>query len=298
MRLEGINRDYLDPVVRGEAVDICYHLGLSSDDPLLERMRDLQAVVLAGSGERIDGFAREWSEQRGGAEVIALPKTDRFTLRYCDGVLFCSHGMGMPSASIALQELMKTAYVIARGDLDVLDRIFWVRVGTSGGIGVPGGTVVITTEAITAALAPYRLADGRGGIIEFDSTYPRAIADELAAIGARLGVPTTLGRTLSNDEFFVEQHRLDGALAFETPDGKQAWLRDLHAQGVRNIEMEGALLAAYMNHWGFPRFAMACVTLLDRLQGDQVTASDDDLHRYTDDAGRVVLAYLAEHIRA
>lgn len=31
-----------------------------------------------------------------------------------------------------------------------------------------------------------------------------------------------------------------------------AWLRWLDENGVRNIEMEGAMLAGYLNHWGFP----------------------------------------------
>lgn len=298
MHSTAINRAFLDPVVRGEAVDIYYHLGLASDDPVLARMRDLRAVVLAGSGERIDAFAHTWSAMRGGAEVIALPKTDRFTLRYCDGVLFCSHGMGMPSASIALQELMKLAYLVTAGDDAALEQIFWVRVGTSGGIGVPGGTVVVTTEAITAELGPYRLADGRGGHHVFDCHYPRGIADALAALGDELGIATVEGLTLSNDEFFIEQHRLDGAIVLETPEGKRAWLEELHARGVRNIEMEGALLAAYLNHWGFPRFAMVCVALLDRLTGDQVTASPQDLHHFAEEAGRLVLTFLSRQARA
>ena len=38
-----------------------------------------------------------------GAAIIALPPDDLFTPRSCPGVLFASHGMGMPSASIAVQ---------------------------------------------------------------------------------------------------------------------------------------------------------------------------------------------------
>ena len=42
-----------------------------------------------------------WGEgkegEHDGAEVIAIPKEDRFTTRFTSGVLFISHGMGMPS---------------------------------------------------------------------------------------------------------------------------------------------------------------------------------------------------------
>ena len=101
------------------------------------------------------------------------------------------------------------------------------------------------------------------------------------------------GRTVSGNEFFLEQFRLDGAINFETVESKQAWLQWLAANGVRNIEMEGAMLAGYLNYWGFSRFAMVCTTLLNRLDGDQVTSTPDELHRFTDQAGEVLFTYLA-----
>ena len=52
------------------------------------------------------------------------------------------------------------------------------------------------------------------------------------------------------------------------------------------------MIAAYLNYWGFRRFAMVCCTLLNRLEGDQVTASEAQLHRYAEDAGDAVFAYL------
>jgi hypothetical protein len=38
---------------------------------------------------------------------------------------------------------------------------------------------------------------------------------------------------------------------------------------------------------------MACVTLLDRLRGDQVTATPDQLSGFSDRAGEVVFDYLS-----
>ena len=43
----------------------------------------------------------------------------------------------------------------------------------------------------------------------------------------------------------------------------------VHAQGVTNMEME-ALVFAGLTHKAGIRAAVVCVTLLDRLQGDQV----------------------------
>lgn len=292
MHNENINHAFLDGVLDGSHPDVYYHFGVSSTDPLMERLRGIRAVILAGSGERIAKFAQRWSDEHGGAEVIAFTKEDRFVARYCHGVLFASHGMGMPSASIALQELMRMTYYLKDGDLEALDDVFWARVGTSGGVGLPGGTIVVTTEALMADLKPYRLLKGGDGEYRFDGRFPADVVEAILAANAGSGLPLVSGRTVAGNEFFLEQFRLDGAICMETPETKMRWLRWLDEHQVRNIEMEGAMLAAYLNHWGFRRFAMVCCTLLNRLEGDQVTSTPDQLHQYAEDAGDALFAYL------
>ena len=292
MRDENINHPFLDGVLAGEHVDVYYHFGVASDDSVLKRFRDVRAVVLAGSGDRIEQFAQRWSALHDGAEVVALPKEERFVTRYCDRVLFASHGMGMPSASIAMQELMRMVFLLKGGDHAAMEQVFWARVGTSGGVGLPGGTVVVTTEGVMADLRPFRLLQGGVGEYWFDGTFPADVAGEVAAAGQALGIPVALGRTVAGNEFFLEQFRLDGAICMETPESKRAWLEWIHAEGVRNIEMEGAMIAGYLNHWGFPRFAMICTTLLDRLQGDQVTATREELAAFNERSGDVLFAHL------
>jgi uridine phosphorylase len=296
VRDENINHAFLDGVLAGEHADVYYHFGVASDDPILERFRDVRAVVLAGSGDRIVQFARRWSALHDDAEIVALPKEERFVTRYCAGVLFASHGMGMPSASIAMQELMRLVFLLKRGDHAAMEQVFWARVGTSGGVGLPGGTVVVTTEGVMADLQPFRLLAGAAGEYWFDGSFPPDVAAQVAAAGEALGIPVALGRTVAGNEFFLEQFRLDGAICLETPASKQAWLEWIHAEGVRNIEMEGAMIAGYLNHWGFPRFAMVCTTLLDRLEGDQVTASTEELAAFNERSGDVLFAYLAEAV--
>lgn len=292
MHSEHINHAFLDGVLDGTHPDVYYHFGVSSTDPLMERLRGIRAVILAGSGERIVQFAQRWSDEHAGAEIIAFTKEDRFIARYCEGVLFASHGMGMPSASIAVQELMRMAYFLKGGDLGALDEVFWARVGTSGGVGLPGGTIVVTTEALMADLQPYRLLKGGEGEYRFDGRFPADVVEAILAANAGSGRPLVAGRTVAGNEFFLEQFRLDGAICMETPETKMRWLRWLDEHQVRNIEMEGAMLAAYLNHWGFRRFAMVCCTLLNRLEGDQVTASPEQLHQYAEDAGDALFAYL------
>lgn len=293
MKTAAINHAFLDDVVAGRVTDAYYHLGISSEDQLLERMRDVRAVVMGGSGGRMVEFAQRWSRMNDGADVIALPKEDRFVTRYCAGVLFVSHGMGMPSASIAVQEVMRLVYFLARGDLEALDRIFWVRVGTSGGVGLPAGTVVVSTEGLMADLRPYRLLQGAAGEYWFDGTFPQGVRNEIIAANAGSPIPIVTGITIATNEFFLEQFRLDGAISMETPESKMAWLRSLADRGVKNIEMEGAMFAGFLNHWGFSRFAMICVALLNRLEGDQVHATPEEMEAFNDRSGDVLFAYLA-----
>ncbi len=291
VRDSGINHEFLDDVVAGRTVDHYYHLGTASDDPLLDKWREVRAVVLAGSGQRVGQLAAQWSRTHQGAAVVALPKDDRFVTRYCAGVIFASHGMGMPSAAIALQELMRLVFFLKRGQPESLADLFWARVGTSGGVGVPAGSLVVTTQADMSDLRPYRIARGGAGPYWFAGSFPQSVVAEIVA--ANSSEPALLsGRTVSTNEFFLEQFRRDGAICLETAESKQQWLEWIHRAGVRNIEMEGAMFAGYLNHWGFPSFAMVCATLLDRLAGDQVTASAQELRSSGERAGRVVFNYL------
>lgn len=61
-------------------------------------------------------------------------------------MLSISHGMGVPSVGILLHEMIKLMY-----HAKCKDPVF-IRIGTCGGIGIEGGTVVITEEAVDGLL--------------------------------------------------------------------------------------------------------------------------------------------------
>jgi len=62
---------------------------------------------------------------------------------------------------------------------------------------------------------------------------------------------------------------MDGAFCDFTEEDKMEYLEKLKANNVRNIEMESLAFAALTHHAGI-KAAVVCVTLLDRLKGDQV----------------------------
>ena len=69
---------------------------------------------------------------------------------------------------------------------------------------------------------------------------------------------------------FLGQGRLDGAFCDFTETDKMEYLESIHKSGVVNIEMESLAFAALTHHAGI-KAAVVCVTLLDRLKGDQVS---------------------------
>ena len=286
-----MNTAFLDGVLKGEYPDVYYHLGVDSNDPILKIFKDVKAIIVAGSSGRVVKFAENWSKKRK-KKIYALSKEDRFVTNYCDGVLFASHGMGMPSAGVCIQELMRLVYFLKNGDPQEMDKIFWCRIGTSGGVGLEGGTVVVTTEGLMADLKPYRLLNGGMGEYWFNSSFPVDIAQAIINANKNSGLNVVMGKTIAANEFFLEQFRLDGAVCMETPESKMAWLKWIHKNGVRNIEMEGAMIAAFLNHWGFSKFATICCTLLNRLNGDQVTSTKEQLHSYSENSGTVLFNYL------
>lgn len=61
-------------------------------------------------------------------------------------VLSISHGMGVPSIGILLHEIIKLMY-----HAKCKDPVF-IRLGTCGGVGIEGGTVVVSDEAVDGLL--------------------------------------------------------------------------------------------------------------------------------------------------
>jgi uridine phosphorylase len=68
---------------------------------------------------------------------------------------------------------------------------------------------------------------------------------------------------------FAGQGRLDGAFCDYTEKEKLEFLHKVHDNNILNMEMESLAFAALTHHAGI-RAAVICVTLLNRLNGDQV----------------------------
>jgi len=112
----------------------------------------------------------------------------------------------------------------------------------------------------------------------------------------RLEVEAILGKTIGCNDFYLEQGRLDGAIRLTDEIDKLSWLNSLYDLGIRNIEMETPMFAGLLNYWGFSRFGAICTVLLNRLNGDQVSATQEELGQYVENAEKVLLGCLDELI--
>jgi len=286
-----------NPHLTALSEDHLYHLGLHSGMDLSAMFGDVKFVLMGGSSDRmleiITRAAKDLDLARlipVGCSLAPIGKQERYHLYKLGPIISVSHGMGMPSISILLHELTKLLHYAGATDY------CFVRIGTSGGLGVAPGTVVISSEAVNGLLQPFLSAFVLGKPVQYPSSLDRHLATSIFACKGDL--PVVLGKTMSTSDFYEEQGRLDGFLCSYAAADRLEFLKRCHANGVRNIEMEALQFASFCARAKVPG-AVVCTTLLDRLgdMADQVTASPAQLAEFADRAIDVVFAFIRARLR-
>eukprot|EP00118_Oscarella_pearsei_P001859 m.8726 g.8726 ORF g.8726 m.8726 type:complete len:241 (+) comp20799_c0_seq1:70-792(+) len=181
--------------------DHLYHLGLSTDDDLEGLFGDVKFVCLGGSPTRMERLAEFLHKNLN----IPLPKTgkpenlsrtDRFVLFKVGPVISANHGMGTPSLCILLHELAKLLHYA-----EVKDAVF-IRIGTSGGIGVAPGTVVVTDRAYDGTLRCQHQDVILGKVKTTSAILDKDLTDELAALSQGIGYNVIVGSTMATADFY------------------------------------------------------------------------------------------------
>ncbi|KAJ8415806.1 hypothetical protein AAFF_G00403630 [Aldrovandia affinis] len=290
-----VNNPHLDSMKE----DILYHfnLGTASQD-LPAMFGDVKFVCVGGSPWRMKAFIQYIAGELGlGDPKAEYPNicagTDRYSMYKVGPVLSVSHGMGIPSIAIMLHELIKLLYHANCSDVTV------VRIGTSGGIGLKPGTVVITKQSVEDTnFQPKFEQVILGKTVVRNTDLDEGLAEELLQCAAELDqFETIIGNTMCTLDFYEGQARLDGAFCSYTEEDKQNYLGKAYSAGVRNIEMESSVFAAMCKLSGL-RGAVVCVTLLDRLKGDQLTSSHDILNNFQQRPQVLVGHYIKKQLNA
>ena len=108
---------------------------------------------------------------------------------------------------------------------------------------------------------------------------------------------TVLGKTMCAMDFYEAQTRLDGAFCSITHEQKMKRLEEISKAGVVNIEMEAITFASMCRSAGIPG-AIVCVTLINRLEGDQVNTSKAYLEKLQQRPQELVLKFIQKRLQA
>lgn len=275
-RFVHVKNPYLDTMDE----DILYHLDLGTKTHNLPAMfGDVKFVCVGGSPNRMKAFAMFMHKELGlegdGEDIKDIcAGTDRYCMFKTGPVLSISHGMGIPSISIMLHELIKLLHHARCCDVTI------IRIGTSGGIGIAPGSVVITDTAVDSFFQPRFEQVILDNVVTRSTELDKELAEELFNCSKEIpNFPTLIGHTMCTYDFYEGQGRLDGALCSFSKEKKLDYLKRAYKAGVRNIEMESTVFAAMCGLCGL-KAAVVCVTLLDRLDCDQINLSHDVLVEY------------------
>nr|XP_020468464.1 uridine phosphorylase 1-like isoform X1 [Monopterus albus]XP_020468466.1 uridine phosphorylase 1-like isoform X1 [Monopterus albus]XP_020468467.1 uridine phosphorylase 1-like isoform X1 [Monopterus albus] len=278
--------------------DILYHLGLGTATHDLQAMfGDVKFVCVGGSAWRMKSFIEYIAAELGMEDPKSeypniCDGTDRYAMYKVGPVLSVSHGMGIPSIAIMLHELIKLLHHARCTDVTI------IRIGTSGGIGLEPGTVVVTKQSMDATFLPRFEQVILGKTVVYNTDLDQSLAEELLQCSKELSqFETVLGNTMCSLDFYEGQARLDGAFCSYTEKDKQDYLIKASEAGVCNIEMESSVFAAMCKLSGL-RAAVVCVTLLDRLKGDQLTGSHEVLHKFQEYPQKLVGYYIKRQLKA
>lgn len=291
VRLRNPNLELMDQ-------DILYHLGLGSEShDLVEMFGDIKFVCMSGTPKRCETFAHYIMKELGHKLPTGTRLQDiceysyRYSMYKVGPVLSVSHGMGIPSVGILLHEVIKLMY-----HAKVQDPIFF-RIGTSGGVGLEGGTVVISEEAVDGLLRPTLELPILGKIVQRPALLDKKLQRELKLLAEPDDLfPTLIGKTMCTTDFYEGQGRMDGAFCDFSEAEKMEHLQTLKDNGVVNIEMESLAFAALTHHAGV-KAAVVCVTLLDRLKSDQIHYPKEVLEEWQMRPQALVCRYIKKYLQ-
>ncbi|XP_077484630.1 uridine phosphorylase 1-like [Amblyomma americanum] len=289
-----------NPHLKDMKVDVLYYLGLSTGTHNLKEMfGDIKFVCMGGTSTRMHRFAQFIKagldiKLPTGADLydICSRSSQCYSMYKIGPVLSVSHGMGSPSLSIVMHELLKLLHY-SRCTADVV----MMRLGTCGGIGIPPGSVVVSTGVVNGLLREelevFILGERVSRPCRLDADLVREIMD----VGGRFlpAVRLVQGKTLSTDDFYEGQGRLDGAVCEYTEEAKRKFMEKIRAMGVCNIEMEACQFAAMCHHVGI-KGAVVCATIVDRMKGDQVTAAATDMTKWQDQIQELALQFIRNRL--
>jgi uridine phosphorylase len=269
-----VNQEKINPYFRQLDVDYLYHFGLDTSMDLKGIFGIINYVVITrddNSARLIaNRFAKFWYQiNEDDFEFKPIFKTERFHLYKIGPVLIVSHGVGMPSMLIALNELAKLLVHTNNEDAQFL------KVGPCGGLGLNPGDIVISKSALNSKLEALQYAIECGEEYATATHLDANLIKDVSEFNQQcLKYNVTIGNTIGAWDFYEEQGRMDGFLPINySIDDRNQYFKHALDAGVISIDMESLQFAAFCNNAGIK----ACIiseVLVNRLNSDEVNHAD------------------------
>lgn len=258
----------------------------------LAKFSGIKYVLMQGSNTRARTFAKKLAHKfldisPNYFEPQSLTVTSRFSIYRIGNMLSVSHGMGNTSILSLLNELTKILHYAGSTQVE------YIRIGTSGGIGVTPGSVIITDTAYTPMLNDYYEFPSLDKIVTVPTQFDKNLIKRIYDSQPRgLDFTINIANSIAADDFYLGQARFDGALNPKRDLAyRNQYFEKIRAQGIRNFEMESTSMAAFCNSTQIPA-TMIAVTLVNRMDGDQISSTPEMLAEFSDRSQLVAINYL------
>lgn len=287
-----MNYTKLNPMFQKLEIDHLYHLGFDSSMDLKKQFGDIKHVILTRSFNNADTIANEFTRKFYAIKDIniqckTIGKNERYHIHKVHNSLIVSHGIGVPSLLICLNEIVKLLW-----HSQVKDVKFF-RVGPSGGLGVAPGNIVIGTEAVDNTLVPVFKSIEFGQEHSYPTQFNQELANQLDSY--QKDISLIHGKIIGGMSYYNGQARLNGAIPLNySLQDQQNYLEKAFNAGVRSFDMEATGFAGFCNQLDI----IACevnVVLVDRFKSDQIEISKQQQIDHFKSAANLVIDYAINH---
>ena len=235
-----------------------YHIGFEITD--LEDTKP-EIALLSGEPERTSKIANTYLQN------VKLLSKYRGLHSYLgdlspnQAILVATSGMGAPSTSIVVNELIQIG----------IKKI--IRIGTCGGIQshVKVGDIVISQAALCRQGAANDIAP-----LEYPAVADPFLTVALATTAQKLGINYHLGITASVDTFYEGQERIESSANPNLQSHLLGITEQYRNLNILNYEMEAGTLFKMAGVYGFPA-ACVCAVVAQRKTHENILVAEKDL---------------------
>jgi uridine phosphorylase len=282
----------INPLLKELNESFLYSLQLELTEDNLAKFADIKYVIMQGSSKRAAGLAKKLAQAISGIdtrffEPVNLVSTSNFAVYRIGNILSVSHGMGNVTIDVLLHSITKLLHYAGNSDVE------YIRVGTSGGIGVEPGSVIITQNSFMPNLEQYYTTYELDKRIDLPTHMDHKLVEKIMlAQPDNQQFQVIVANSIAADDFYLGQCRYDGAMiARKDTAWRETFFKQVREKGICNFEMESTALAAFCNQANISA-TMIAVTLLNRFNGDQITSTAEELAEFSDRSQTVVINYL------